>query len=82
MDTPKPHLSSDPPPPCKECSGKTISDGVLYSCPLQYQFKCIDCGAITKVEGEGIKTLSLEEAKKKRPEFYDSYGKWIIRDNW
>ena len=53
-----------------DCGTEMESGNVYYTCPLVYEFKCPECDAIKKIKGEGIKVLTPEEARKKRPELY------------
>ncbi len=48
--------------------GEFKPNGVLYSCPLQA--RCPECDNLVEAEGGGVKVLSEEEARRKRPELY------------
>jgi hypothetical protein len=45
---------------------------VLYSCPLQA--RCPVCGGLCEVEGSGVKVLTEEESRRKRPRL------WAVTD--
>ena len=55
---------------CKKCNTEMKAGKVDYSCPLIYHYDCPNCGHEDIKKGEGIKTISLEEAKKKYPGYY------------
>ena len=65
-----------------DCGGKIIPNGVGYSCPAVYYFKCDKCGySFDETDPEdGIKVLTFEESVKKRPHLYLEHEDKKIRD--